>query len=166
LARYASAGTMMAVAKIAALREIRRDGKVIDESMTPEDVGKLGPPEKIVRIEWIYDQRSASLQHKGGMLAKVLPDRTGIAVLLHDGESRFAKNLKILNDDGSLRASSGPSLSIDGTAFSGEYGWFEPARTSPEKNLGIVFWRAADDILFQLDIDPATAKVMRAYRMQ
>jgi hypothetical protein len=154
-----------AAMKVQTLHAIRRDGRTIDETMSPADVARLGPPQKVVRIEWRHDQGAGHLEHPGGLLAKVLPDRSGIAVLLYEENAQYGIALKLLEPDGSVRASSDNRVTVDGGALLGGYGWFEPARTVPSRNIGVVFFRAADDAMMQLDIDSSTGKVVGAYKL-
>ena len=153
--------------KVSLLKEIRKDGKIISEDMTIEDIASLGlPPEKIVSIEWSTDGRTNIYKHDKGIVAKVLPDRTGIALLLFGDKEGGSKELKILNADGSIRLTVNPEHNIDQVKKQVTYLWFEKPKTLSESAFGVVF---ADDMnknLYQLDIDSASGKIINIYSMQ
>lgn len=143
--------------------EIRRDGKVIDESMSAEDVFALGNPEKIVEVKWRDDARLVSIHDDLGMLAKVVPGRNFVAINGHDEPSSQCRKLFIMNADGSKRLQLSNVQNIRGANESGKFCWFEPSRTESSDVFGVVFNVASDDSMFQLDIDATSGAIVGTY---
>lgn len=63
---------------------IRRDGKIIDETMKVEDIAALGATEIITEIRWCNGSQSVSFQDARGVLAKVIPGRQFVSVIADD----------------------------------------------------------------------------------
>lgn len=151
--------------KILQFREIRRDGKVIDESMNMEDIFALGPTEKIVEVQWKNDSQLVSVRDSYGVLAKVVPGREFIAANGHD-ESGQRRILSIINADGSRHMQLSNVQSIRGKNETGEFRWFETPRVEVPNVFGVVFERASDNAMFQLDVDAINGAVVGVYAMR
>lgn len=146
-------------------REIRRDGKVIYESMKVEDIFALGPTEKIVEVQWHNGPQLISLAANYGVSARVVPGREFVAANEHD-DSGQKRMLSIFNADGSRRFQLSNIQSIRGKDEAGDFRWFEPSRTDAPNVFGVVFNRTSDDSMFQLDIDATTGGVVGVYSMR
>lgn len=75
-------------------REIRRDSKVIDDSMTANDIFSLGFAEKIVEIQWYNEAQLVSVRDDDGFLAKVVPGREFV-VVNRAGEFRWFESRRV-----------------------------------------------------------------------
>lgn len=146
-------------------REIRRDGKAIDESMSVEDIFALGAPEKIIEVQWKSDSRPIFLKNSHGVLAKVIYGKQFVAVNEYDGDGK-RRTLSIVNADGSRRLQLSNTQTIRGKDEAGEFCWFEPARVESKNVFGVVFRRFRDNSMFQLDIDAIDGHVISVYPMQ
>jgi hypothetical protein len=90
------------------------------------------------------------------VLAKTLPGRDGVAWLEDADETGFRSNLSLLNADGSVRHVLPATQMINGRPEAGTYCWYEPARSGRPEQIGVVFRRDRDQMLFQIDIDVRT----------
>lgn len=146
-------------------QEIRRDGKIIDESMSANDIFLLGTPEKIIELQWANGSQKISLKNNYGILAKVVPGRAFVAANEYDdfGQNRL---LSIINSDGSRHLTLPKEQLIRGKKEHGEFCWFEPARVESPNIFGVVFQRSGDNSMFQLDIDAQDGRVVAVYPMQ
>ena len=145
--------------------EIRRDGKVIDESMKVEDVIALGAAEKILDIQWRNGLTAVSVRNDFGILAKVVDGREFVVANEHD-ESGKNRTLSVLNADGSRRLSLPKTQRIREQEVTGEYCWFEPARVKTPHVFGVVFSVQSDNAMFQLDVDAQDGRVIGVYPMR
>jgi hypothetical protein len=148
---------------IRSFEKIRRDGQVIHEQMTPLQIAALGTPERVTTVQWECDGRPVVLRSQHGVLAKVLPGREFVAILEMLDDSGVKTTLSVLNGDGSLRATVSNEQIVRGQTERGEFGWFEPARTSGPNHFGVVFRRDTSDYDLQLDIDGTTGTVIGVY---
>lgn len=146
-------------------KEIRRDRKVIYESMKVEDIFALGPAEKIVEIQWHNGPHLVSLASHYGILARVVAGRDFVAANEYD-ESGRKRILSILNADGSRRFQLSNIQSVRGKNEAGDFRWFEPPGTDVPDIFGVVFNRTSDDSMFQLDIDASSGVVVGVYPMR
>ena len=141
-------------------RQTRRDGKVIEEQMSVEDILCLGwKPDKIVHIEWKFDGRAVNLDFPRGVLAEVLPSRYAVVFRPHSGEM-----LLVFNSDGTERLRVTEIESKDGKMVSGTFEWFELPRSGVATNIGVVYRRADNGHLFETEIDTSTGKAVQWYQ--
>lgn len=131
-------------------QEIRIDGKVIPEGMTVEDMAKRQwPIAKVQTVCWSDGKHTTSLSHEGGLLAKVLPDRSGVIVILFsDGESEA----RIYNADGSERFTL-PRPAREVNNLQGRFSWLEASEIDPLHNVGIVYYVVDNGDMLYLDVD-------------
>lgn len=148
-------------------REIRRDGKVIDELMTVEDIGALGPIEKVIEVQWHHDSQPVSLRADYGILAEVVPGREFVVANEGDDESGQHRTLWILNADGSRRLQLSNTQVIRGEEKTGKFCWFELPRIESPNVFGVVFdvdvGPMEGSSMFQLDIDAINGNVVGVY---
>lgn len=152
---------------ISNFKEIRRDEKVIPESLTVDDMAALGwSPEKVTTITWDNDGKAVELHARHGSLSKVLPDREGIAYIENEDEAGICSTLSMLNADGSVRFSVPNMQVIKGNLETGTYSWYEPARSKLTVCLGVVFRLARNEALFQVDIDVHNGSTVAVYPLR
>lgn len=141
---------------------IRRDGKIIDETMKPQDISALGAIEKVTEIRWLNGSQSVSFQDADGVFAKVVPGRRFVAVNTTD-KSGHSRGLLILNADGTQRFQISNTQVIRGKSEEGEFCWYELPRVESPNVFGIVFNISRNDLFFQLDIDAENGNVVGEY---
>jgi hypothetical protein len=142
--------------------EIRRDGKVIDETMSVEDIGALGAIEKVIEVQWRNGSQPVSFRDAYGVLAIVVPGREFVAANGHD-ESGQRRVLSVINADGTQRLQLSNTQVIRGKGELGDFRWFESPRVESLNVFGVVFERASDNSMFQLDIDAINGNVVGVY---
>ena len=143
-------------------KEIRRDGKIINESMDAKAIFSLGSPEKVTKVQWRNGSQVVFLDDSHGVLAKVVPGRQFVVANMHD-ESGQHRILSIINADGSRRIELSNTQKILGKDEIGEFRWFEPARVASPNIFGVIFCRSIDNSMFQLDIDALDGNVIGIY---
>jgi len=148
-------------------KKIRRDGKVIDESMTAAQMISLGwSPEKVIEIEWDVDGRRLTFKCKHGLLAVVMPNRRAIAVLKENDDSGSNSSLVILDVNGGEKFRVNNKVMVGEKEESGTFYWFEPSRNSSPDYIGVVFRLDKDHSMVQVDIDSNTGGSVGVYRMR
>lgn len=151
--------------KIKSLVEIRRDGKIINESMNIEDIFALGLPEKIITIQWRENSNLVSFNNYFGISSKIVQGGDFIVVNEHQ-ENNENTILSILNSDGTRRFEIPNIQKIREVDELGKFLWYEKARTTSPHIFGIVFSRNSDNSMFQLDFDATSGARVGAYSLQ
>lgn len=141
---------------------IRRDGKIIDETMKVEDISALGAIEKVTEIRWLNGSQPVSFRDDCGVFAKVVPGRQFVVANTND-KSIQRRVLLVLNADGTQRLQLSDTQVIRGKSELGEFCWFEAPRVESLNVFGVVFSRASDNSQFQLDIDAENGNVVGVY---
>ncbi|MGB8843104.1 MAG: hypothetical protein WCC64_18775 [Aliidongia sp.] len=144
-------------------RKIRRDGKIIDDSMTIDEIFSWGTPEKIIELRWDNNNQPTSLKSIHGVLAKIVSGGEYIAAKIHNDDSGRNSTLWIINADGSMRLQIPNDHSINGKNVSGDFGWLEKSRTQQPNIFGVIFECRDKNLMFQLDIDAANGNVIGIY---
>jgi hypothetical protein len=137
--------------------EVRRDGKIIPETMTVEQMVAQGwSSERIVQIRWRFDDRDVSLANEHGLLTQVTPRRDGVVVI--GNQQGGPSTLAVINGDGSTRLVIDNQQRINGRQEAGVFSWFEPCRTVGANCFGAVF--RTQSAMYQVDIDADTGHVL------
>lgn len=143
-------------------KEIRRNGQVIDESMSAKDIFALGSPEKVTKIQWSNGTEIISIDDGFGILAKVVPGRKFIAANMHDESGQY-RTLSIISADGLRCMELSNIQKINGKDEVGEFRWFESARITSPNVFGVIFNRSSDNSMFQLDVDATNGNIVGVY---
>lgn len=153
--------------RIKNFKEIRLDGKIIDESMSIDDLIKLGwTPEKIVEIQWHSNGDAVSICDTYGLLAIVVPSKDSVAVIKHNSNINPEKNLLILNSDGAIKFTLSNTQKIKNNDEVGKFAWFEPARIKSPHLFGVIFEIIDKNQMFQFDVDSNTGEIAATYPLQ
>lgn len=144
--------------------KIRRDGKRIGASMDAQAILALGwRPDKVVRLEWAVDSHKCARDFEYGVLAKVAPDATAIALIEEVVESGSpGSSFSIINADGTNRYEISNTHRVNGEVLTGNFAWFEAPRQDPEHCIGIIFQAesASGPEQYQFDLDVRTGEVI------
>jgi hypothetical protein len=139
-------------------KEKRNDGRFIDETMTIQDVINRGwGVAPIIEIQWKTDKGIQRISNSLGILAEVLPNRTGVVCLLSGHEKDV---LKVFNSDGSERLVLPKAQTIAGKSINGQYEWFEQSSNQDGNSFSVVFRDLLSGFLYLLDIDARTGIVL------
>ncbi len=148
-------------------RKIRRDGRIIYESMTAQEMISTGwLPDKVIEIRWNNDFGPVSIRAKFGILAKVVSGREYVAALTESDETGLRCTLSIFNGDGECHLSLPNIQKVQGKDENGEFCWFETSRVESLNVFGVVFCRDLDNSPFQLVIDAATGCFAGVYSIR
>jgi hypothetical protein len=147
--------------RIQNLYKVRRDGKIIKEEMTFEQIDALGEISKVVEVHWTDGNtgRSASAKSKFGTFAEIVQGRRFVAVLVYKNETDC--NLVVFNPDGSTHLVIPNIQTINGEKMTGSFGWFESPHHPADSVFGVVF--QADhrsSAQYWMDLDANTGEVL------
>lgn len=138
-------------------QEERRDGKTILESMTIQDFFDKGwGVEQVIAVRWKSEAGNIEVKNPEGILAEVLPDRSGVAALLTVDGNRV---LKVFSSDGSEQLVVPNQQKVGGKVLKGVFEWFEPSTTKDGVSFGVVFSDWSSGVSYQLDINPTNGLV-------
>jgi hypothetical protein len=148
--------------RIERYRAFCADGRTLDEQTTLTDIHqRRWKPSTIVRLQWECKGRSVEISHVYGLMAQLLPDRSGVAILRASVRSRFSPALELVEPDGETRFTLASPILIGGHDIVGEFAWFESPHPKSAQIVRMVFWSIAGDRYFLLDVD-AGSGVIRA----
>lgn len=151
--------------RIERYRALCADGRTIDEQRTLNYQGRW-KPSTIVRLEWECNGRSLEISHVYGLMAQLLPDHSGIAMLRASLRSRFSPALEVIEPDGEIRFTLQSPIRIEGRDVIGEFAWFESPQSQAIHVVRMVFWSVAGDRYFLLDVDAETGVISAVLPLQ
>jgi hypothetical protein len=156
--------------RIERYRALCADGRTLDEQRSLIHQGRW-KPSTIVRLEWECDGRPIEISHIYGLMAQLLPDRSGVAILRASLRSRFSPALELIEPDGETRFTLESPIRVDDHDVAGEFAWFEEsAQASPQPQpahaVRMVFWSVAGDRYFLLDVDAQTGVITAVMPLQ
>src|SRR6185295_9550862 len=132
--------------RIERYRALCADGRTLDEQSTLTDIHqRRWKPSTIVRLEWECNGRPIEISHVYGLMAQLLPDRSGVAILRASLRSRFSPALELIEPNGETRFTLESPIRIDGHDVVGEFAWFEGAADASRQpkaghRVRMVFW--------------------------
>lgn len=92
------------MATITDIEKVRFDQRIIEESMSPQDVWNLsGKAVRVRTVRWKCEGREVFYTSTFGLTTFVTPDRTYLAVVEASNEAWSKSRLLILNADGTVR---------------------------------------------------------------
>jgi hypothetical protein len=153
--------------RIEGYRALCADGRTLDEQTTLTDIHqRRWRPSTIVRLEWECDGRSVEIAHIYGLMAQLLPDRSGVAILRASVRSRFSPALELIEARGDTRFTLESPVRIEGQDVAGEFAWFESPQTRTGHAVRVVFWSIAGDRYFLLDVDARAGVIVAVMPLQ
>ena len=153
--------------RIERYRALCADGRTLDEQTTLTDIHhRRWKPSTIVRLEWECNGRAVEIAHIYGLMAQLLPDRSAIALLRASVRSRFSPALEVIEPDGETRFTLQSPIRIDGVDVAGEFAWFESPQAKAGRVVRMVFWSAAGDRYFLLDVNAETGVITAVMALQ
>ena len=151
--------------RIERYRALCADGRTPDEQRTLIHHGRW-KPSTIVRLEWECNGRPVEIAHIYGLMAQLLPDRSGVAILRASVRSRSSRALELIEPDGEIRFTLESPIRIDSHDVMGEFAWFESPQPSLARAVRMVFWSVAGDRYFLLDVDAETGVITAVMPLQ
>ena len=153
--------------RIERYRALCADGRTLDEQTTLTDIHqRRWKPSTIVRLEWECNGRPIEISHLYGLMAQLLPDRSGVAILRASVRSRFSPALELIEPDGETRFTLESPIQVDGRNVVGEFAWFESAMEHTPPVVRVVFWALGDDRYYLLDVSSATGAISGVMPLQ
>jgi len=153
--------------RIERYRALCADGRTLDEQTTLTDIHqRRWKPSTIVRLEWVCNGRPVEISHLYGVMAQLLPDRSGVAILRASVRSRFSPALELIEPNGETRFTLESPIRIDSQDVYGEFAWFESPQPKAARVVRMVFWSVAGDRYFLLDVDAETGVITAVLPLQ
>jgi hypothetical protein len=153
--------------RIERYRALCADGRTLDEQSTVIDIfQRRWRPSTIVRVEWECAGKSVEISHIYGLMAQLLDDASGVAILRASPRSRFSPELEVIEPDGTTRFALASPVRIDGRDITGEFAWFESSASSAPHIVRLVFWSNVGDRYFLLDVDALTGTIVATLALQ
>ena len=153
--------------RIERYRALCADGRTLDEQTTLTDIHqRRWKPSTIVRLEWVCNGRPVEISHLYGVMAQLLPDRSGVAILRASVRSRFSPALELIEPNGETRFTLESPIRIDSQDVYGEFAWFESPQPKAARVVRMVFWSVAGDRYFLLDVDAETGVITAVMPLQ
>lgn len=153
--------------RIERYRALCADGRALDEQRTLTDIHlRRWKPSTIVRIEWICGGIHVDISHIYGLMAQLLPNRSGVAILRASLRSRFAPALEMIEPNGETRFTLASPIQIEGRNVAGEFAWFESPRDESSRYVRMVFWSTVGDRYYLLDVDAKTGVITNVMPLQ
>ena len=149
--------------RIERYRALCADGRTLDEQRTLIQQGRW-KPSTIVKLEWECNGRPVEIVHIYGLMAQLLPDGSGVAILRASLRSRFSPAMEMIEPDGETRFTLESPIRIDDQDVIGEFAWFESPGAA--HRVRMVFWSIAGDRYFLLDVDTDTGVVTGVLPLQ
>ncbi|GFM35111.1 hypothetical protein [Desulfovibrio subterraneus] len=147
--------------KITQLIEICRDGTVIDEAMTIEDVIALEGNEKVVEVRWRNGSHSISIRDDCGLWVKIVAGGSFVAVSRYDESGKHA--MFVFNANGTQRFQLPNVQIINGKSEDGEFLWIEEPYTKSANVFRAIFERVSDHSQWWLDINAESGEAVRVH---
>jgi len=142
------------------LYEVRRDGKVIKEGMTFEEIAAFGEISKVVEMHWTDRStgQPASIKSPFGVFGALVQGRDFIVATIYSSKSNC--RLISINANGSTRCTFSDTQKINGQDEFGSFGWVETTHY-PNNVFGAIFTVDCFPVTqYRLDIDVITAEVL------
>jgi hypothetical protein len=153
--------------RIERYRALSVDGRTLDEQRTLTDIQHhRWRPSTAVRLEWECKGHPVVIAHVYGLMAQLLPDRSGVAILRASLRSRFSPALEVIEPDGETRFTIESPLRIGAKDVAGEFAWFEAPRDDAPGHVRVVFWSRSDDRYFLIDFDARTGVIKEVMPLQ
>jgi hypothetical protein len=156
--------------RIERYRALCADGRTIDEQRSLNYQGRW-KPSTIVRLEWECNGHAIEISHVYGLMAQLLSDQSGVAILRASLRSRFSRALEVIEPNGEIRFTLESPIRIDDQDVIGEFAWFEEGAQAPPRSPAVrvvrtVFWSVAGDRYFLLDVDAETGVIKAVLPLQ
>jgi hypothetical protein len=146
---------------ISKFQQIRRDGRIVDESMTGVEMIRAGwPPDKILALQWVWNGRPVELKSRFGFLSRVVAGRDYAAVLEDTDETGRHALLTIYRADGSARETFPNELEIAGKRYAGEFVSFRSPQSPLPTAFSVLFSAFSSGGTYQTDIDASSGAVL------
>lgn len=147
--------------------QVRRDGKIIDESMSLTDMISRGwSPDKIREVRWSFNGVDYTVASETAIVAKILSNREYVAVI--EGNETFEEysSLFFVRCDGTRRYSLSSTQKIGALDQVGIFSWFEPPRNKSVDCIGVVFRVPSTNLSYHLDVDVKLERIVGEYLLQ
>ncbi len=142
-------------------QKLRRDGKVIEESMTGEDMIRAGwMPDKVIALRWTWYDRTIELHSQFGFLSRVVASREYVAVLEDSDAAGQRTILSVYQADGTPRIMFQNVVPIAGEPEAGIFASFRSPQSGMPTAFSVLFDVYRNGGRFQVEIDAASGSIL------
>ena len=152
---------------ISNFQKIRRDGKVIPEGVTGEQMIAAGwEPDKVLRLRWDWYGNPIELSSPYGFLSRIVPSREYLAVLEDTDATGDHARLSVYLSNGTFRGTFNNVLDLPATPVvpehkeAGEYVWFQTPKSPLPTAFAAAFKVYRNGATYRVDLDAATGAVL------
>jgi len=145
------------------LQEVRRDGQIIDESMSRDDILRLGQPQKIVELCWTHDSRIHEFKFHYGVNARTVAGREYLVALEMLAEDSNQTALWVITADGQYRTRVQEPDKFRNHQVTGNYYYLTTPNIDQPNVFGVIFDDQLNNLQFQLDIDAENCRILAEY---
>ena len=148
-------------------QEIRRDGKVVDESMTGLDMIRAGwAPDKVLVLRWMYSDRLIELRSPFGLLSRIVATREYIVVLEDTDAGGQYTTLTTYLPDGTPHMTFQNIVPINNHPEAGIFASFRSPESTVPTAFSVLFDVYRNGGRFQVEIDAVTGNVLGAHEVR
>lgn len=141
--------------------KIRRDGNIILENMSIQEILALGKPSPVGEIKWVCsgNGKSVSFNFLFGVSAHVVQGRQFVVAVASTSNSRGF--LTIFNCDGTVHLNISTTQIINGNYEPGDFCWLVNAHYPANNVFGVVFQCSSHlSAKYLMDIDAVSGSVL------
>jgi len=147
-------------------QEIRRDGKIIDESMTAEHMIRTGwAPDKVLVLRWMCSGRLIELRSQFGFLSRIVATREYVVVLEDTDAGGQYTVLTTYQPDGTPHMTFQNIMPINNQPEAGIFASFRSPESSVPTAFSVLFDVYRNGGRFQMEIDAVTGDVLGAHEV-
>jgi hypothetical protein len=142
-------------------QEVRRDGQIISEGMTSEQIDALGDISRVVEVRWqnSLTGKTVSVKSKFGVLSKVIDGRRWVAAMVYDSDTQCS--LVIFDSGGEVHLRVPNVQRINDEERTGLFAGFSEPHSQGDGVFGVIFRTEGFDWdRYWMDIDALTGKVL------
>lgn len=152
--------------RIEQLQEIRRDGKIIEETMTPEAMNRAGwTPEKILALRWVWCGASVELRSQFGFLNRVVASRDYLVVLEDTDAEGQLTTLSVYRGDGTKYMTFQNVIPFAGESEPGRFASFRSPQSDLPTAFSVLFDVFRLDTRYQVEIDAASGSFIEVQQL-
>lgn len=142
-------------------QEVRRDGKVIAETMTPEEMIRAGwTPDKVLLLQWQGPGGVVELQSSFGFLSRVVASREYLAVLEDTDAGGQSTVLSVYQADGRPRVTFQNNVPIKGAPEVGRFASFRSPQSGAPAAFAVLFDVFSNGARYLIEIDAASGGIL------
>lgn len=140
---------------------VRRDGKVIPETMTAVEMIRAGwAPDKVLALQWQGPAGMVELRSPFGFLSRIVPSREYLAVLEDTDAGGQSTVLSVYQADGQPRVTFQNNVPIKGAPEVGRFASFRSPQSGAPAAFAVLFDVFRNGARYQMEIDAGSGGIL------